>query len=66
VLHTLTKTDPVTKRRPGRCPRCRMVNQLHAGDDAITKCRNCGRWLSEREYQEEMLDVAEAVARHSR
>lgn len=66
LLHSMTKTDPVVRRRPGRCPgsgphaRCGLVKTMFVGDDGITKCRACGRWMSEREYQEEVLGVVDA------
>ncbi|MDL4812802.1 hypothetical protein [Actinomadura opuntiae] len=59
-LQRMSKTDPVVRSRPGRCPRCGWVNVLYL-EDGITKCRNgkCGRYLSEEEYLEQVLGAAD-------
>lgn len=67
LLMAQTKSEPVTRRRPGRCPRCRMVSVLEVGDDDITKCGECGRWMSEEEYQRDVVHGADgAVAEDTR
>jgi hypothetical protein len=58
VLHKMTKTEPVARRRPGRCPRCGWVNVLQTRDDDITECSNCGRLMLEEEYQRDVLGAA--------
>lgn len=66
-LRKLTKTDPVVRNRPGRCPRCAYVNVLYV-EDEITKCRNCNRWMNEEEYERDVLGsgdvsvVADSIA----
>lgn len=62
LLQNLTKSDPVVRRRPGRCPRCDFVNTLRTRDDGYTECGECGRLLSEEEYQRDVLERAEAEA----
>lgn len=57
-LQKMTKTDPVVRRRPGRCPRCSWVNVLQTRDDGHTECRNCGRLMNEDEYQNEVVETA--------
>jgi hypothetical protein len=61
TLLSKTKTDPVVRSRPGRCPRCRLVNVLVTRDDGYTVCTNdkCGRLLHEDEYQRDVLHVAD-------
>jgi hypothetical protein len=58
-LQRMAKTDPVVRSRPGRCPRCTWVNVLQTRDDGYTECRNCGRLLSEDEYQDEVVNGAD-------
>ncbi|MUN41424.1 hypothetical protein [Actinomadura litoris] len=53
-----TKSDPVVRRRPGRCPRCTWVNVLQTRDDGHIECRNCGRLMNEDEYQDDVVSVA--------
>ncbi|MFC5744802.1 hypothetical protein [Actinomadura rugatobispora] len=54
LLHGLARSEPVVRRLPGRCPRCRFVNTLQTREDGYIRCRNekCGRLLSEEEYEE--------------
>lgn len=59
LLLAQTKSDPVVRSRPGRCPRCRLVNTLQTRDDGITECTSCGRLLSEPEYERDVLHVAD-------
>lgn len=67
LLEAMSNSDPVIRNRPGRCPKCRMVNVLRTDSDDITKCRDCGLWLNEDEYQSQVLGVADdAVVRDSR
>lgn len=66
-LQLLTTTDPVRRRRPGRCPRCRCVNTLQTRDDGYTECQGCGRLMDEDEYQRDVVGAAgEDVVRESR
>lgn len=60
-LQDMTKTDPVVRRRPGRCPRCTWVNVLHSREDSLTECRNCGRLMNEDEYQEDVVGAADTA-----
>jgi ribosomal protein L37AE/L43A len=59
LLLAQTKSDPVVRSRPGRCPRCRLVNTLQTRDDGITECTSCGRLLSEPEYERDVLHVVD-------
>lgn len=59
LLLAQTKSDPVVRSRPGRCPRCRLMNTLQTRDDGYTVCNGCGRLLSEPEYESEVLHVAD-------
>jgi hypothetical protein len=58
-LQHLTRTDPVVRRRPGRCPRCHLVNTLQTRDDGYTECRSCGRLMMEEEYERDVLGSAD-------
>jgi hypothetical protein len=60
-LQKLTKTDPVVRSRPGRCPRCSYVNTLKTRDDGYTECGNCGRLLNEGEYERDVLGSADGA-----
>ena len=54
-LQKRTKTDPVTRSRVGRCPRCELAEVLVTGPDDITRCQGCGLFLNEDEYQEKVV-----------
>jgi phage FluMu protein Com len=67
TLQARTKSEPVVRSRPGRCPRCKMVHVLATRDDGYTECRECHRLLSEGEYQRDVLGHADdGVVRESR
>lgn len=53
-LQAMSRTDPVVRRRPGRCPRCGLVSTLQTRDDGYTECRECGRLMTEDEYVDEV------------
>lgn len=59
LLLAQTKSDPVVRSRPGRCPRCRLVNVLQTRDDGYTACLDCGRLMTEQEYERDVLHVAD-------
>ena len=64
-LQGLTRSDPVRRRRPGRCIRCpedERKRALWTRDDGITECGVCGRYYSEEEYQREIVDAQDAIA----
>lgn len=50
-LQAMTTSEPVVQRRPGRCPRCRK-RALRSRNDGYTQCAECGRLLTEEEYQD--------------
>ncbi|KAB2347333.1 hypothetical protein [Actinomadura rudentiformis] len=60
-LRTLAKSDPVVRKRPGRCPRCRLVNVLRTRDDGHTECCDCGRLMNEEEYQRDVVGGADTA-----
>ncbi|ROO82614.1 hypothetical protein EDD29_0095 [Actinocorallia herbida] len=67
LLQAQTRTDPVVRPRPGRCPSCGMIATLQTEADGITKCKNCNRWLHEDEYADLVLAAADtAVISESR
>jgi hypothetical protein len=54
LLYTLSRSEPVVRPVPGRCPRCRYKNVLATRDDGRVQCRRsqCNRLLSQEEYDE--------------
>lgn len=59
LLIAQTKSDPVVRSRPGRCPRCSLVNVLQTRDDGYTVCTDCGRLLSEEDYERDVLHLVD-------
>lgn len=55
-LQQATTSEPVRRRRPGRCVRC-GERALRTRDDGYTECAKCGRWYHEDQYQEEVVDA---------
>ena len=56
VLQYLARAQPERLNRPGRCPRCHLVNVLYTDPDArVIKCRSCPLDMTEEEYEEEVL-----------
>lgn len=60
-LEHITKTEPELCRRPAPCPRCDK-RSLARRDDGYTICRDCGRLLSEDEYQDLVQTAADREA----
>ena len=72
LLYAMSKSEPVVRKVPGRCPRCQHVNVLFTRDDGYTECRwrdgrgqACGRRLSEQEYEELVEGADSAVVSES-
>lgn len=55
----LAKSDPVARRSPISCPRCREP-QVRRRDDGYYECETCGRLLNQAEHDREFSDQAEA------
>jgi hypothetical protein len=61
LLLGMTRSDPVVRRRSGRCPRCQLVNVLQTRDDGYTVCKDCGWLMNEDEYQAKVVGAADHV-----
>ncbi|MET8866510.1 hypothetical protein ABZW11_26530 [Nonomuraea sp. NPDC004580] len=57
-LAELAKADPVSRRSPIECPRCRE-RQVRREDDGYYKCGSCGRLLNQEEYDRHRWQQAE-------
>lgn len=69
LLYAQTKSDPVVRSRPGRCPRstCGLVKCLVTRDDGYTECKACGLLMNEDQYQRDVVGTAgDDVVRESR
>jgi hypothetical protein len=56
VLQHVARSQPERVDRPGRCPRCHLVNVLYT--DAlmgVIRCRACPLDMTEEEYEEEVV-----------
>lgn len=61
VLQHLAHAQEERSERPGRCPRCHLVNVLYT--DVITniiRCRSCPLDMTEEEYEAEVLRTADS------
>lgn len=68
VLQHMAHAQPERLNRPGRCPRCHLVNVLYTDPDArIIRCRSCPVDLTEEQYENEVLaDPDPAMVAESR
>lgn len=68
VLQHMAHSQPERLNRPGRCPRCHLVNVLYTDPEArIIKCRSCPMDMTEEEYENEVVaDPDPAVVADSR
>jgi hypothetical protein len=56
VLQHVAHSQPERLNRPGRCPRCHLVNVLYTDPEArVIKCRACPLDMTEQEYEDEVL-----------
>jgi hypothetical protein len=61
ILQHMAHAQPERLNRPGRCPRCHLVNVLYTDPDArIIKCRSCPMDMTEEEYENEVLLTADS------
>jgi len=57
VLQHLAHSQPERIERPGRCPRCHLVNVLYTDQIMnIIRCRSCPLDMTEEEYEFEVVD----------
>ena len=68
VLQRVARSEPDRHDRPGRCPRCHMVNTLYTEQGTLMiKCNECPAQLTIDEYEAEVLaDPDAAVVPESR
>lgn len=56
VLQHMAHSQPERLNRPGRCPRCHLVNVLYTDPEArLIKCRSCPMDMTDEEYENEVL-----------
>jgi hypothetical protein len=61
VLQHLAHAQAEPTERPGRCPRCHLVNVLYTDMImGIVKCRSCPLDMTEEEYEREVLLTADS------
>lgn len=57
VLQHLARAHDERLQRPGRCPRCHLVNVLYTDPDArVIRCRSCPLDMTEEEYETEVVE----------
>jgi hypothetical protein len=62
VLQHLAHAQAEPVERPGRCPRCHLVNVLYTDQIMnIIKCRSCPLDMTEEEYAVEVLETADSL-----
>jgi hypothetical protein len=61
VLKQLAHAQQEPVERPGRCPRCHLVNVLYSDQIMnIIRCRSCPLDMTEEEYEDEVLRTADS------
>ena len=61
VLQYLAHAQPQPVERPGRCPRCHLVNVLYTDQIMnIVRCRSCPLDMTEEEYEDEVIKTADS------
>ena len=58
ALLKMTKSDPISRRSPIRCPRCKE-RQVRRRDDDYYECDCCGRLLNQAEHDREYAEQAD-------
>jgi ribosomal protein S27E len=62
VLQHMAHSEPAKRSRPGRCPKCHMVNTLvFDSEDELIHCGHCALVITEQEYDLEVVNKPDAA-----